>query len=171
MLHYSVISGNPWARLTPSPLRVNGSSTHTSADDVYDPLSQACIVGMCSNLYALPTNCLPTLTIFGSLVSYSITYVDPGLFASRTQCVSTYLRASWDAVSMSFQLSDVIYICVTPAMCQYPAKPCRYKGRKQIPLNTTLTWDCNCHSSFSFFSCGVYCVWKTNSLSLLQPAS
>lgn len=52
---------------------------------------------------------------------------------------------------MSFQLNDLICICLTPTACQYPTKPGRYKQGEQILLTTVLTWYSTCLSSFASF--------------------
>lgn len=150
------LSEHPWARPVPSPLSVVAQASPIHQGHVR-PLGSG---SSCWDVLRLLWSCPQTVS---SLVPYSVMYVDPGLLASRTPRGTTHLRTSWDMVSMSFQFNDLLSICLKPATCPYPAKPCSYKSRKQIPL--TLMWYFNCHCSFSLLSCIVYCVQKTISLS------
>lgn len=49
-------------------------------------------------------------------------------------------------VSVSFQLSDLICICVTLATYQHHDKPCGYESGKQTPLKTMFTLHGNYYS-------------------------
>lgn len=112
--------GNSWACPLTPPLSVNDSNTNMSTSDMSDPrpLALACIVGMCSNCHVLPTRLFFTLNMFwfsGSM--FDEVCIEQGLFASRAVYVTGYLRTSWDSIFLSFQLNDLIYICLALLTC------------------------------------------------------
>lgn len=113
-------SDNSWACPLASPLSVNNSNTNMSTNDMWDPrrLALACITGTCSNCCVLLTQLFFTLNVFrfsGSMFDYVC--VEQGLFASRAVYVTAFLRTSWDLVFLSFQLNDLIYICLALLTC------------------------------------------------------